>query len=111
MRVKANDIETRMVTGIEQGWYNLGLPSNEAEDVANAILICATANRSESKRHEGAVLPFSGKIVWVGGGKSYEIEDRIQALEPEWLGRENSEVLKKGQEYLHSGKTSWDASN
>lgn len=99
-----------MVTGIEQGWYKLGLPSNEPEDVANAILICATANRSEDQKHEGAVRPFSGKIVWVGGGKSYEIEDRIQALEPEWLGRENSEVLKKGQEYLHSGETSWDTS-
>lgn len=101
-----------MVTGIEQGWYKLGLPSNEPEDVAQAILICATANRSsktnDGPQHQGAMLPFSGKIVWVGGGKSYEIEDRLQALEPEWLGRENSEVLKKGQEYLHSGQTSWD---
>ncbi|KAL3704950.1 hypothetical protein TMatcc_008622 [Talaromyces marneffei ATCC 18224] len=105
--------KTRMVTGIEQGWYNLGLPSNEPEDVANAILICATANRStqpDGQQHEGAALPFSGKIVWVGGGKSFEIEDRLQALEPEWLGKENSEVLKRGQEYLHSGKTSWDTS-
>lgn len=102
-----------MVAGIEQGWADRGLPSNEAADVANAILICATANRSESQqqKHEGAVLPFNGKIVYVAGGKSYEIEDRIQALEPEWLGRENSELLKKGQEFLHSGMSSWETSN
>lgn len=100
--------ETRMVTGIEQGWLDRGLPSNEAKDVADAILICATANRSESQqKHEGAALPFNGKIVYVAGGKSYEIEDRIQALEPDWLGHENSEILKKGQEFLHSGMTSW----
>ncbi|GAM38465.1 15-hydroxyprostaglandin dehydrogenase [Talaromyces pinophilus] len=106
--------ETRMVTGIEQGWADRGLPSNEAADVANAILICATANRSigleSEQKHEGAVLPFNGKIVYVAGGKSYEIEDRIQALEPEWLGRENSEILEKGQEFLHSGMTSWETS-
>lgn len=107
--------KTRLVDGIKQGWYDLGLPANEPEDVATAILICATANRStqsptQQQQHEGAVLPFSGKIVWVGGGKSYEIEDKIQALEPQWLGKENSEVLKKGQDYLHNGSTSWDAS-
>ncbi|PCG96753.1 Short-chain dehydrogenase/reductase SDR [Penicillium occitanis (nom. inval.)] len=106
--------KTRMVTGIEQGWADRGLPSNEAADVANAILICATANRSigleSEQKHEGAVLPFNGKIVYVAGGKSYEIEDRIQALEPEWLGRENSEILENGQEFLHSGMTSWETS-
>jgi hypothetical protein len=99
-----------MVRGIEKGWFDLGLPSNEPADVAQAILICATANRSSTPEqgHQGAVLPFSGKILWVGGGKSYEIEDRLQSLEPEWLGHENSEILKKGQEYLHSAETSWD---
>ncbi|KUL88042.1 hypothetical protein ZTR_03933 [Talaromyces verruculosus] len=106
--------ETRMVTGIEQGWVDRGLPSNEAADVANAILICATANRSigleSEQQHEGAALPFNGKIVYVAGGKSYEIEDRIQALEPEWMGRGNSEILEKGQEFLHSGTTSWETS-
>ena len=109
-------IETRMASGIEQGWANLNLPTNEPKDVAEAILMCATANRSttgsenEQKKHEGAVLPFNGKIVYVAGGKTYEIEDRIQALEPDWLGRENSEILKRGQEFLHSGMTSWEIS-
>jgi len=102
--------ETRLVKGIEKGWHELNLPENEPEDVARSIIICATANRGEGKQtHGGAKLPFAGKIVWVGGGESYEIEDNLQALEPQWLGKENSAVLAKGQEYLHSG-ASWDAS-
>ena len=90
-----------MAKWFQDSWINQGLPSNEAEDVADAILICATANRgTEGQSHEGTVLPFAGKIIWVGGGGSYEIEDRIQALESQWLGEENSSVLVKGQEFL-----------
>ena len=58
--------------------------------------------------HAGAKLPFQGKILYVAGGESYEIEDAIQELEPKWLGEENSKVLAKGQEYLASAGTSWD---
>lgn len=98
-----------MVLGIEKGWYERGLPVNEPEDVARSILICATANRGrEGLTHHGACLPFAGKIVYVAGGESYEIEDRLQSLEPSWLGEENSRVLAKGQEYLASNETSWD---
>lgn len=101
--------ETGMVKGIELGWASNKLPENEPEDVGKAIILCATANRGESKeRHEGAVTPFAGKILWVSGGESYEIEDNLQRLEPEWLGRENSAVLKRGQEFLMSEGTSWD---
>ncbi|KAJ5746173.1 15-hydroxyprostaglandin dehydrogenase [Penicillium odoratum] len=100
--------KTRMVLAIEEGWYERGLPTNEAADVARSILLCATANRgSNGITHSGAVLPFAGKIVFVAGGESYEIEDRIQSLEPQWLGEENSRVLFKGQEYLAAH--SWDA--
>ena len=62
-----------MVKGIEDGWRKLGLPENTPEDVARALVICATANRGHEKTHSGAVLPFAGKIVWVGGGEAYEI--------------------------------------
>lgn len=90
-----------MAKPLEEGWMKNKLPSNEASDIAETIAICATANRGDgSFLHKGVELPFAGKIVWVGGGKSYEIEDRIQALEPQWLGRENSSVLARGQEYL-----------
>jgi hypothetical protein len=54
-------------------------------------------------------MPFAGKILWISGGEAYEIEDAIQALEPQWLGEENSKILSKGQDYLASQGTSWDA--
>ncbi|ORY05693.1 hypothetical protein BCR34DRAFT_590829 [Clohesyomyces aquaticus] len=102
--------KTKLVKGIEKGWYELGLPSNEPEDVAQSIVLCATANRStEGKMYPGAKMPFAGKILWIAGGEAYEIEDAIQELEPQWLGEENSKVLAKGQAYLASGATSWDA--
>ncbi|KUJ09442.1 putative estradiol 17 beta-dehydrogenase [Mollisia scopiformis] len=111
--------KTGMVKGIESGWRDLGLPENKPEDVARAIVICATANRAKAKydthtlstsrkTHSGAKTPFWGKILFVSGGESYEIEDNYDRLEPEWLGVENSEVLKKGQDFLMNGETSWD---
>jgi hypothetical protein len=58
------------------------LPENEPEDVARSMLICALANRGENqKTFKGAKLPFSGNILYVSGGKSYEIDDRMQELE------------------------------
>lgn len=103
-------LETRLVKGIEKGWAERGLPENEPEDVARSIVLCATANRGQDRQiHKGAKMPFAGKILWISGGEAYEIEDSIQALEPQWLGEENSKILAKGQEYLASQGTSWDA--
>lgn len=102
--------ETKLVKGIEAGWRELGLPENQPEDVAKSIVLCASANRSgEGKTHPGAKMPFAGKILWIAGGEAYEIEDAIQELEPKWLGEENSKVLARGQEFLASQGTSWDA--
>lgn len=96
-----------MVKGIEKGWAERRLPENEPQDVGKAIILCATANWGR-EQHKGAAMPFAGKILWISGGKSYEIEDNLQRLEPEWLGKENSAVLKKGQDFLMSEETSWD---
>jgi hypothetical protein len=113
-------VETGMVAGIENGWRKLNLPENTPKDVAKGIIICCTANRgvvkydtktlTPKKRvvHEGAKVPFSGKIVFVGGGVSWEIEEKMDGLESVWLGKENSRVLKIGQEFLMNGETSWD---
>ncbi|KAK0105502.1 hypothetical protein ONS96_004887 [Cadophora gregata f. sp. sojae] len=124
---------TAMVAGIESGWRELQLPENDPTDVAKSILICATANRSlpspsplpstqpsststsnsdpsSSTNHAGVNLPFSGKILFVAGGQSYEIEDKMVELEPVWLGKENSEDLERGQEFLMREGTSWDTS-
>lgn len=117
-----SNTETAMVAGIETGWRSLSLPENEPSDVAKSILVCATANRSlpssdpnitntkPQQGHTGAALPFSGKFLFVAGGQSYEIEDKMNELEPEWLGRENSRVLERGQEFLMREGTSWDTS-
>jgi hypothetical protein len=99
-----------LVKGIEQGWHELGLPENEPEDVARSIVLSTTANRGlGGETHPGAKMPFAGKILWIAGGETYEIEDGIQELEPQWLGEENSKVLARGQAYLASQGTSWDA--
>ncbi|OAL43678.1 NAD(P)-binding protein [Pyrenochaeta sp. DS3sAY3a] len=100
---------TGMVDGIRDGWESLNLPRNEPDDVAESMMICATAETSNptARTHPGAKVPFSGKIMFVAGGKSYEIEDAMQALEPHWLGQENSRMLRIGQEYLMSPETSW----
>ncbi|EEU33735.1 uncharacterized protein NECHADRAFT_56159 [Fusarium vanettenii 77-13-4] len=84
----------------------LGLPMNEPEDVATSMLICATAGRSDGATHNGAAMPFHGKILLVAGGKSYEIKDALQSLEPQWLGENNSRAVAMGQDFLHNGKTS-----
>ncbi|KAF4627887.1 hypothetical protein G7Y89_g10270 [Cudoniella acicularis] len=102
--------KTQMVKGIEQGWEVLGLPTNQPEDVARSIVLSSTANRvQKEKTPAGAAMPFAGKILWVAGGQSYEIEDALQRLEPKWLGVENSRVLEQGQAYLMSSETSWDS--
>ena len=100
--------ETRLVTGIQKGWEERKLPANEPDDIARVMAICATANRQGTgKTYDGARLPFSGKVLHVAGGQAYEIEDKLQELEPIWLGKENSEILAKGQAYLMKPGTSW----
>lgn len=97
-----------MVKGIEDGWYERGLPVNEPADVVKAFLICATSGvKQDNNTSSSGSAPFSGKILYIAGGESYEIEDRLQALEPQWLGSENSRVLQLGQAYLEDPSTSW----
>lgn len=75
--------------GDRDGWYERGLPVNAPEDVGKAIILCATANRGV-----GARRPFAGKVGYVAGGESHEIEDQLQEVEPVWLGEEDSRVLE-----------------
>jgi hypothetical protein len=99
-----------MTKGIAPAWQQENLPYNKSQDVANAMVICATANRKPGVSNAGRKDHFHGKIIFVGGGNSYEIEDRLQNLEPEWLGKENSRVVELGQQFLHNGTTSWQGS-
>jgi hypothetical protein len=61
-------------------------------------------------KHDGAVVPFAGTIIWVSGDESYKIEDGIQRLEPEWLGKGNNRVLKMVQGFLMDANIGWDLS-
>jgi len=79
-------------------------------DVVTSFLICVTSGPAEDNNNAkstGSAAPFSGKILYIAGGDTYEIEDNLQALEPQWLGSENSRVLKLGQAYLEDPSTSW----
>ncbi|KAG4431078.1 hypothetical protein IFR05_013433 [Cadophora sp. M221] len=63
---------------------------------------------SKPEGHGGATHPFTGKILFVAGGASYEIEERMTGLEGEWLGQGNSKDLERGQEFLMREGTSWE---
>ncbi|KAF7197492.1 hypothetical protein HII31_01302 [Pseudocercospora fuligena] len=93
---------TNMTEFFADHWISKAMPYNSPADVASAILICSTANRGGAGiSHMGAVLPFTGKIVFLGGGKSYEIEDRLQALQPQWFGEENTKAVALGDIFLN----------
>ncbi|KAH7390371.1 putative 15-hydroxyprostaglandin dehydrogenase [Cadophora sp. MPI-SDFR-AT-0126] len=93
---------------------NLSNPNHPNPQHQNAASSTSKTDENEPAPkvtgHEGAALPFTGKILFVAGGQSYEIEDKMDELEPVWLGRENSEVLVKGQEFLMRDGVSWDTS-
>ncbi|KAL4793030.1 hypothetical protein BDV19DRAFT_380350 [Aspergillus venezuelensis] len=82
---------TGMVTGVQDGWRRAGLPVNSPMDVAVVM---------------GRVLGdrgLNGTAMYVEGGRAWEIEGKIDELEPLWLGEECSRTLKRGQEVLGSG--------
>ncbi|KAL4949233.1 hypothetical protein BDW69DRAFT_203007 [Aspergillus filifer] len=82
---------TGMVTGVQVVWVKTGLPVNSPMDVAVVM---------------GRVLGdrgLNGTAMYVEGGRAWEIEGKIDELEPLWLGEECSRTLKRGQEVLGSG--------
>ncbi|KAL4937815.1 hypothetical protein BDV06DRAFT_226602 [Aspergillus oleicola] len=82
---------TAMVKGVQDGWFRAGLPVNSPMDVAVVM---------------GKVLGdkgLNGTAMYVEGGRAWEIEGRIDELEPLWLGEQCSRSLAKGQEVLGSG--------
>ncbi|MCJ1477989.1 hypothetical protein MMC13_006664 [Lambiella insularis] len=85
---------TAVVAGIEGNWYKENLPVNQPADVAKVIV---DVTRSEK---------LNGKAFYIEGGRGWEIEDKINELEPQWLGEEASRSLAKGQALLGNG-TGW----
>jgi hypothetical protein len=46
---------------------------------------------------------INGKSMYVEGRRAWEIEKNLDRLEPQWLGKEPSRTLAKGQEALGDG--------
>lgn len=82
---------TYITRGIKDVWLEAELPANTPLDVAKvtAGMICDTT--------------LNGKSMYVEGGRSWEIEDNLDELEPQWLGEEPSKSLAKGQAVLGDG--------
>lgn len=83
-------VNTRMSAGIAESWKTHNLPMNEPVDVANIIIGL------------GCERGMNGKAFYVEGARAWEIEDNIDRLEPEWLGKEQSEELSRGQALMGS---------
>ncbi|KAI9376158.1 hypothetical protein BJX61DRAFT_491614 [Aspergillus egyptiacus] len=82
---------TAMVRGIQDGWFQAGLPVNTPMDVAK---VTAAVLGDEG---------LNGRSMYVEGGRAWEIEENLDRLEPEWLGAEPSRSLARGQEVLGLG--------
>ncbi|KAF2225923.1 putative 3-hydroxyacyl-CoA dehydrogenase [Elsinoe ampelina] len=99
-RIRTNAIlpwmtKTRMVKGVEKGWAEAGLPTNEPVDVAK--IMAGVMADGES----------NGFSLFVGGGRAFETEAGYDRTQPQWFG-EMTEVWLKGQEVLGSGNN-WQA--
>ncbi|KIX02523.1 uncharacterized protein Z518_08464 [Rhinocladiella mackenziei CBS 650.93] len=84
-------VATAMTAGIEPSWRAAGLPVNEPRDVAEVIAGVACAHEE------------NGKAFYVEGGRAWEIEEKLDRLEPQWLGEEQSKSLAQGQAVLGAG--------
>lgn len=69
-----------------EGWGSL--PKNTCEGVAKALLL-------------PIIEPtINGKSFFVAGDQIVELEDSLHDAQPHWMGKELSENVDKGQEFL-----------
>lgn len=87
--------DTIMVSGFAAAWKAEGLPVNTAEDVARVALGVTCQD------------DMNGKSLWVEGGRAWEVEDKIDLLEPQWLGKQASQSLARGQALLGKVSSYW----
>jgi hypothetical protein len=80
--------DTQLFSGVHKGWIQNNMPINTPMDVARFI-VQATADPM-----------VNGKALYVTGGNAVDIEEGLNKTEPQWLGAQNSEELKKGQVIL-----------
>ena len=75
------------------------LPVNTPEDVGRVMLELAVGKDGKGRK-------WNGTRVFVEGGNGLDIEEGINAIEAQWLGREVSRTLNRGQEVFGNG-TDW----
>jgi NAD(P)-dependent dehydrogenase (short-subunit alcohol dehydrogenase family) len=91
--------DTVLAQGVKENWLKAGLPVNTPEDVGRVMLEVAVGKDGKGRK-------WNGTAVFVEGGNGLDIEEGINATEEQWLGREVSRTLNRGQEVLGDG-TDW----
>ena len=82
--------DTAMIAQVVDLWKRSGMPLNTADDIALFNIQCAADPR------------LNGRSVFVGGGKGFDIEEGIDRLEPEWLGKKQSDDFLRQAEVFGS---------
>ena len=90
-------INTGMSSRIQHIWDERGLPVNNADQVAEYALTMAAVKRTAT--HSDA----TGLAVYVEGGKGWELEEDLDRLDCQWMGKEMSQNLVGIQEALGVG--------
>lgn len=116
-------VRTGMTKLAEDMWVGKGLPVNEAKDVAELVVgLCAAgpgSNCLSTPKGEGAsgkdlVGPIAhggiqwhvdkeglhGRVMYIEGGRSWEIEEGLDLTMPIWMGKGPAERMRRGQEAL-----------
>jgi len=85
-------VDTIMTAGIATQWRKAGLPINVPAGIADIIV--GVANEKG----------MNGKAIYVEGNRGWDVEDKINELEPKWLGEEQSRELNRGNELMGTGE-------
>ncbi|KAF3395344.1 Short-chain dehydrogenase reductase 3a [Talaromyces pinophilus] len=114
--------ETRMVTKWRDTYLGNGLPPNQPEDVARAIVgLCRAGPGTQAIWYDELEGPglktrpnvggmdwddtvkrgVVGRNIFVQAGKCYDIEEGLDRTESLWLGKEASDIVQKAQ-LIHS---------
>jgi len=78
---------TQLLDGVVASWTKEGLPINSPEDVARTMLRVA------------ADPAVNGCAFFVGGGRSFDVEEGIDRLRSQWMG-DLTEEWERGQQVL-----------
>lgn len=73
-----------MVSGVIALYESLNIPCNEPKDVADTMLHAMSSDRTE-------------EALYVSGTKTFELEERLERVRPEWLGQHVYDELMAGQ--------------